>query len=174
MKKGVINITNKIITVDAIANMFLKHKPSALAYVKGSEKYPDIEGRVYFYGTTAGVVIVTSLSGLPGPDQPCYRAILGMHIHEGTKCSGNSSDPFADAKGHFNPYGCEHPQHAGDLPPVFSSGGRAWSAVLLNKFSINDILGKTVIIHSMPDDFKSQPSGNSGEKIACGVIVKET
>ena len=45
-------------------------------------------------------------------------------------------------------------------------------SVLLNKFSINEIIGKTVIIHDMPDDFTTQPSGNSGTKIACGVIQK--
>ena len=42
--------------------------------------------------------------------------------------------------------------------------------VLTDKFKIEDIIGKTVIIHDMPDDFKTQPSGNSGKKIACGII----
>ena len=45
-------------------------------------------------------------------------------------------------------------------------------SVLVNKFNIEDILGKVVIIHDMPDDFTTQPSGNSGTKIACGKIVK--
>ena len=44
-------------------------------------------------------------------------------------------------------------------------------SVLINKFKIRDILGKVIIIHDMPDDFTSQPSGNSGKKIACGKIV---
>ena len=45
-------------------------------------------------------------------------------------------------------------------------------SVLINKFKIQDIIGKVVIIHDMPDDFNSQPSGNSGTKIACGKIEK--
>ncbi len=60
----------------------------------------------------------------------------------------------------------------GDLPPLIENNGYAYMSVLLNKFSINEIIGKTVIIHDMPDDFTTQPSGNSGTKIACGVIQK--
>ena len=43
-------------------------------------------------------------------------------------------------------------------------------SVLINKFKIKDIIGKVIIIHDMPDDFTTQPSGNSGTKIACGII----
>ena len=93
-----------------------------------------------------------------------------MHIHEGAECYGNNHDPFADAGMHYNPYDCAHPYHAGDLPPLFSAHGIAWEAVLTDRFTVEEIIDRTVIIHAMPDDFKSQPSGNSGEKIACGVI----
>ena len=94
-----------------------------------------------------------------------------MHIHEGESCSGNENDPFADAGAHYNPGDCPHPQHAGDLPPLFASGGSAWNAVLLNRFGIDEVIGKTIIIHQKYDDFESQPSGDSGLKIACGVIA---
>jgi Cu-Zn family superoxide dismutase len=49
---------------------------------------------------------------------------------------------------------------------------RAYLSVLTDRFNVSDIIGRTVIIHNMPDDFTSQPSGNAGEKIACGVIKK--
>lgn len=63
-----------------------------------------------------------------------------------------------------------HPSHAGDLPPLLGNNGYAWSAFLTKRFTIEEILGKSVVIHAMRDDFTSQPSGNSGEKIGCGVI----
>lgn len=63
--------------------------------------------------------------------------------------------------------------HAGDLPPLLSNArGKAFGAVLCDGFTLNEILGKSVIIHRAPDDFTSQPAGNAGERIACGTIVK--
>lgn len=81
-------------------------------------------------------------------------------------------DPFADAMSHYNPNDCEHPHHAGDLPPLFGNDGFALLLFLTSRFSVDEIIGKTVIIHDQPDDFTTQPSGNSGTKIACGVIGK--
>ena len=74
------------------------------------------------------------------------------------------------SKTHYNPNNCLHPYHAGDLPPLLENQGYAYMRVLVDKFKISDIIGKTVIIHDSPDDFNTQPSGNSGKKIACGVI----
>ncbi len=89
----------------------------------------------------------------------------------GTSCTGNNEDEFADAKMHFNPSKCPHPFHIGDLPPLIENNGYAYMSVLINKFKIKDIIGKVLIIHDMPDDFFTQPSGNSGTKIACGILV---
>lgn len=89
----------------------------------------------------------------------------------GTSCTGNQEDEFADAKTHFNPTQCPHPLHSGDLPPLLENNGYAYMSVLVNKFRLSDIIGKVIIIHDMPDDFTTQPSGNSGTKIACGKIV---
>lgn len=111
---------------------------------------------------------------LPYRNGYCQYPVLGLHIHQGRSCSGNREDPFADAGSHYNPHDCPHPNHAGDLPPVFVNEGMAWSAVILTKFTIKEILGRVVILHSMPDDFHSQPSGNSGEKIACGIIRRNS
>ena len=90
----------------------------------------------------------------------------------GTSCTGNSEDEFANAKAHYNPTKCPHPYHSGDLPPLIENNGDCYMCVLINKFKIKDIIGKVVIIHDMPDDFTTQPSGNSGKKIACGKIEK--
>lgn len=100
----------------------------------------------------------------------CESRIFGFHIHEGGCCRGNESDPFADTLSHYNPQGCEHPAHAGDLPPLFGNRGCAFSAFLTDRFTVEEIIGRTVVIHDMPDDFTTQPSGDSGSKIGCGVI----
>ena len=102
----------------------------------------------------------------------CGQRIFGFHIHEGTRCSGTSVDHFADAGSHYNPSNCPHPMHAGDLPPLFVNNGRAWFATITPQFTVSDVIGHTVIVHSDPDDFHTRPSGNSGEKIACGMIKR--
>ena len=69
-------------------------------------------------------------------------------------------------------YECRHPYHTEDMPPLFGSQGYAFSIFLSGRFSVCEIIGRTVIIHLNPDDFHTQPSGNSGAKIACGMIEK--
>ncbi len=149
---------------------FFSRHPKAVAYVSGSSEYSLIKGIVRFYNSAYGVFVIAQISGLPIGNM-CASPIFGFHIHEGASCSGNADDPFADTLTHYNPKGCPHPYHAGDLPPLFSANGYAYSAVLTNRFTIDEIVGKTIVIHSSPDDFTSQPSGNAGEKIACGVIT---
>lgn len=95
---------------------------------------------------------------------------FGFHIHTGSSCSGTADDEFKNALGHYNPNNCSHPHHAGDLSPIFENNGYAYSSFLTNRFNIKDIIGKVVILHEMPDDFSSNPSGDSGTKIACGKI----
>ena len=147
-------------------------RPEAVANISGSTAYPSIRGRVYFYQTPLGVIVVALVSGLPAGRGRCDDRIFAMHIHSGGSCTGTPDDPFAFAEGHYNPGSCPHPYHAGDLPPLFGNRGLAWSDFLTNRFRVSDVIGKTVIIHGSPDDFTSQPAGNSGEKIACGVIVR--
>ena len=148
----------------------LRRPPQAVANIKGSPIYPNIEGRVSFYTVKSGVIVVSVISDLPYGEGECGGYVLGFHIHSGTSCTGDDTDYFKNAMTHYNPKNCNHPYHAGDMPPLFSAGGRAFSAFLTDRFTVKEIIGKTVIIHSMPDDFTTQPSGNSGEKIACGVI----
>ena len=162
------NINSKI--MPEIAQLILNTPPAAIAQIRGSAEYPDIVGNTAFYPGDEGVLVVTAVTGLPEPKSKCDGTVHAMHIHSGSDCSGNASDPFANAGEHYNPENCPHPQHAGDLPPIFANNGSAWNAVLTDRFDIEDILGKTVIIHASYDDFMTQPSGNSGAKIACGVI----
>ena len=147
-----------------------KRRANAVAFINGSPDYPRIKGRLLFYETTKGIIIRTEITGLPKGKNQCDSPIFAFHIHGGNECSGNEKDPFANAKTHYNPENCPHPYHAGDLPPLFGADGVAFSAFLTDRFTLGEILDKTVIIHSKPDDFTTQPSGNSGEKIACGVI----
>lgn len=148
----------------------LRRRPHAAAIISGSDKYPAIHGRVLFYQLHGGVIVYAEITGLPAPEKPCTSPIFAFHIHSGAHCAGNIEDAFADAGTHYNPCDCPHPYHAGDLPPLFSANGNALSMCLSDRFTAAEIIGKTVIIHSSPDDFTSQPSGNAGEKIACGVI----
>ena len=148
----------------------LRCRPQAAAQIAGSGDYPAVAGKVRFYQTRAGVVVWAEVCGLPRSEAPCQERIFGFHIHKGTNCGGSMDDPFADAMSHYDPGGCEHPYHAGDLPPLFGNDGYALSLFLTNRFSIKEAVGRTIILHSKPDDFTTQPSGNSGTKIACGVI----
>jgi Cu-Zn family superoxide dismutase len=149
----------------------LNTAPRAIAIVRGSSSYPDIYGEVRFYQTVYGTFVVTEFTGLPTGTSDCSNPVFGFHIHNGSQCTGNFADPFADTLTHYNPYNCNHPYHAGDLPPLFSANGYAFSTFLTTRFSASEIIGRTVVLHSMPDDFTSQPAGNSGAKIACGMIV---
>lgn len=144
----------------------------AKALVKGSKDYPALNGNVIFKQMKTGVLVTAEVFGLPDNSGKCGGGVFGFHIHEGTSCSGNDKDPFADAKAHFNPNDCPHPYHAGDLPPLFGNSGYAYMSVFTNRFNLEDIIGRVIIIHSKPDDFTTQPSGNSGTKIACGKIMK--
>lgn len=148
----------------------ITQRPNAIARISGSPDYPELDGMVKFYETDVGIVVISLVSGLPVSDNNCRQPIFAFHIHEGGTCTGNKSDYFADALTHYNPNSCPHPYHAGDMPPLFSANGLAFSAFLTDRFTVDEIIGKTVIIHDSPDDFTTQPSGNSGTKIACGVI----
>jgi Cu-Zn family superoxide dismutase len=102
----------------------------------------------------------------------------GLHIHEKGDCS--SGDGMS-AGGHFNPHGKPHGnpnssnRHAGDLPSLKANKqGRANVQVEVDMISVtagrDSIVGRAVIVHADPDDFKTQPTGNAGARLACGVI----
>ena len=135
----------------------------AIAIVKGGRNARYVYGQVTFTQTPSGVLIIADIHGLPQTG----NGFFGFHIHEGSSCTGEG---FVDSGSHFNPGGAAHPKHAGDLPPLMLCGTFAYSQVLTDRFKLADVIGRTVIIHDRPDDFTTQPAGNAGTKIACGVI----
>jgi len=129
-----------------------------------------VKGFVSFEKTGKGVRVVADLNGLaPGPH--------GFHIHEYGDCS---SPDAGSAGGHFNPTGMPHAapnvdkRHEGDLGNVEADkSGHARLEITDKKLTLegpNSIIGRAVVVHAQADDFKSQPAGNSGARIACGVI----
>ena len=154
-----------------LLQFLLTSQPGARAAVRGSKEYPSIWGTVLFYSVTGGVLVVYQVFGLPAGNGPCKNPVFGFHIHENGNCTGNDQDPFAAVGTHYNPANCIHPFHAGDLPPLFGNQGYAFGAVFTDRFNIQEVLGRAVVIHSDPDDFTTQPAGNAGKKIACGKIV---
>ncbi len=131
------------------------------------------KGTVTFTQRGDKVAVAAKLIGLtPGSH--------GFHIHEKGDCS--SGDGMS-AGGHFNPFGKPHANpsaadhHAGDMPMVVAdASGNASLDATLDVTTIGsgagDIVGKAVIVHKDPDDFTTQPTGNSGARVACGVIRK--
>lgn len=101
--------------------------------------------------------------------------VHGIHIH----AVGSCAPTFAAAGSHHNPLGAPHGNHAGDLPMLVVNGagqGRlnatTESATLsAGPISVFDLDGSALVVHADPDDFVTQPTGNSGARVACGVIV---
>lgn len=131
------------------------------------------QGTIYFSRATDGVRLDGEITGLkPGRH--------GFHIHERGDCSAPDA---ASAGGHFNPTGMPHAapyevkRHMGDLGNIVAdaSGIAKFSQVdhAAKLEGPNSIIGHAVIIHADPDDFKTQPAGNAGKRVACGVIVKQ-
>lgn len=149
----------------------------AAAQITGGVEYPQICGTLKLYqsnpqGTVVqdnqlnrGTLVEIAVCGLPTDFE--NMGVFALHIHEGGACTGRD---FADSGSHFNPGGAQHPYHAGDLPPLFAYQGRAFMLVQTERFNPEEVIGRTVIIHRGVDDFTTQPAGNSGLKMACGVI----
>lgn len=149
---------------EVIIMSFFTTRPDGIAILKGGKETPKVHGEVRFYQGQTGVLVVAKVSNLPKGNGTGF---FGFHIHEGGSCQG---EQFAETGGHYSPAPAPHPMHAGDLPPLLSVNGQAYLAVQTDRFRVEEILGRTVVIHSKPDDFTSQPAGNAGTKIACGVI----
>lgn len=131
-------------------------------------------GVVRFVQTGGKVHVAGEVRGL----KP--NAEHGFHVHEKGDCA---SPDGTSAGGHFNPTGAAHgnhdvgPHHAGDLPPLKADAqGIARfsfeSSTITVGSGATDVLGKGLIVHRDPDDFKTQPTGNSGARVACAVITR--
>jgi Cu-Zn family superoxide dismutase len=155
----------------AACQMLPRGGPSASATLDPT-KGNNASGSATFRQTGDAVRVVADVQGLnPGQQH-------GFHIHEAGDCS--SGDGMS-AKGHFNPQGAPHgdplsgAHHAGDLPALRAdSNGRAHVDVTLSGLTVaagpNSVVGRGLIVHAQPDDYRTQPTGNSGARIACGVI----
>lgn len=149
---------------DVFADLLRFRSPDAVAWVRGGAAYPQISGLVKFYSTPyGGILVEAEVFNLPKGSR-----FYALHIHE----NGDCSDQFSHVDGHYNPTGSDHPFHEGDLLPLLGNEGYAWLSFYDKRFTIPGIMERAVIIHQMPDDFTSQPSGNPGMMIACGVIRK--
>ena len=161
------DVTPGMIFTDILRN----GSPEAIAWIRGNGENPQLSGIVKFYQTPySGVLIEAEIFGMPNIATQFSSDFYAMHIHEFGDCSGS----YSKTGNHFNPAGTLHPMHAGDLIPLLGNQGYAWTAFYDKRFTIDSIIGKSVIIHSKRDDFTTQPSGDSGEKIGCGVIRKES
>jgi len=137
----------------------------AVAYVFGGSLAPNITGIVRFSDVEDGFIkIDVNINGIKD-------GVYGFHIHEKGVCQeGNIEEPFAATGPHYNPTDMPHGFHSGDLPVLIPSSGRARMVFYTTKFCVNDVVGRSVLIHQDTDDYRTQPSGNSGMKIACGII----
>ncbi len=142
----------------------------ATAHIRGGGKYPELNGTAYFRQTKAGVLVTVRVTGLP-QNMMCNGGIFALHIHAGDSCTGTVEDEFSNADSHYNPQECLHPYHAGDLPPLIGNNGFAYMSVLTNRFTVDEVISRVIIIHADKDDFTTQPSGNAGPKIGCGKII---
>lgn len=158
-----------------IYQMFQEVSQKSIVYanIQGTKKYPDIKGTLAFYESINGYWVAIHVEGLPVMNEKCLSPFFGCHIHEGNKCSGNEEDLLADTLGHYDPTNCPHPMHLGDLLPLYSRDGKVDMYYLISGIDVKEFVGHTLVIHAHRDDLTSQPSGDSGEKIACGVIVME-
>lgn len=119
-----------------------------------------------------GVLINAQVRGLPA------NQWLAFHIHEKGTC--DPKDEFKSAGGHYNPtdaahgYGADKGPHAGDLPNQYVGADGTLRAEVFNHLVTldgkNPITGKALMIHGGKDDYKSQPTGDAGNRLACAVI----
>jgi Cu-Zn family superoxide dismutase len=150
-------------------------KTTAFAKILGGNLAPGLYGNIFFDDVVGGTEVYLEVWGLP-PYEPAKNnkqpiGPFGFHIHEIGICEIKDPDnPFESAGEHYNPSNQPHGNHAGDFPVIFSNEGYARMSFFTDKFKPRDIIGKSVIIHQNPDDYRTQPAGNAGKRMACGVI----
>lgn len=165
----------RIRNVNFFNNMVVSRQPFARAEMIGGPLAPRINGTVSFYPAHNGTLVVSEIYNLPqmvpGTANTPPIGPFGFHIHEGNTCEvGNPEDPFKPAMDHYNPTGMPHPAHAGDMPVLFANNGYAFMMFFTDRFTPQQVLNRAVIIHQNPDDYRSQPAGNAGKRLACGLI----
>ena len=148
--------------------------PAASAHATLSGKSGStVTGELQFTASTEGVSIAGEVAGL------APNSLHGFHVHETGDCSATDAKSVGE---HFNPEHAQHgaptatARHLGDMPNVQADAmghvtvGATIAGATLRDGGPHDLVGKAVIVHAKQDDYSTQPSGNSGDRIACGVI----
>jgi Cu-Zn family superoxide dismutase len=146
------------------------HGPTKAIAVLSSASGSNVKGTVTFTKVAGGVKVVAHVTGLTPGDH-------GFHIHQFGDCSAPDA---TSAGGHFNPHNTPHgapdaeARHAGDFGNLTANAdGHAHYErldTLIKLTGPESIIGHGLIVHADPDDLKSQPTGNAGGRVACGVI----
>jgi Cu-Zn family superoxide dismutase len=151
---------------------------TAQAVLQPAKDTPGFSGRVTFTRAGDQVRVVADVAGVTPPGNH------GFHLHENGKCERDATGAgkdFTTAGGHFNPAGAAHAcpdaaaHHAGDLGNiVINADGTGHLDVTTSALSLSgpsSVIGRAVILHAAPDDCTTQPTGNAGGRLACGVIA---
>ena len=144
--------------------------PYSIAYIKGNTDNKELKGTIEFFPWSTGSIIKIEIIGLPNINKNNF---FGFHIHENGECKETIEKPsFESAGGHLNLEQDKHPEHVGDLPLIYSNNGYSFMLYYTNRFTPEQVVGRSVIVHEMADDLKTDPAGNSGKRIACGTIIR--
>jgi superoxide dismutase, Cu-Zn family len=144
---------------------------AAVATAEMQNRDGQVVGQVQLQETAHGLIVKSEFTALP-------EGVLGFHIHAVGECE----PPFQSAGGHFNPeghqHGMENPQgmHAGDLPNIHvPASGELTVENFVMGLTLDDVLdedGASMMVHAGPDDYATDPAGDAGDRIACGVIER--
>ncbi len=148
-----------------VADFTTSDHTKAVAVLISAEGH-DVSGVITLEETDEGVRVSGNVEGLEG-------SAHGFHIHEYGDCSAGD---FTSAGGHYNP--ADHPhagpdadeRHMGDMGNLTVNNGRASVDYIDKVIDINDVIGRAVMVHAGEDDLQTQPTGDAGGRIACGVI----
>lgn len=164
----------RVATTDARDDAYYEGVSSVLAAAGVRDAKDVAVGYASFRETRFGVLVDLKVTGLP-------RGAHGVHVHAIGRCEPPA---FTSAGAHLNPNAAQHGlknergPHAGDLPNLVVGDDGKGSLSYVNPYlslqpgASNSLrLGTTLVIHAGPDDERTDPAGNSGERIACGVIV---
>jgi superoxide dismutase, Cu-Zn family len=169
--KKTLGVMGLLLLLAGCAAMSQTEGPKATATLRPASG-SQVHGEVTF--TQIGPNRVRAVGEVAGHD----TGLKGFHIHEKGDCSAPDA---MSAGGHFNPGNVRHGSspttgHAGDMGNIrFNDSGKAvidmvFEGLTVSADATNGIIGRAVIVHMQPDDLKTDPTGNAGERAACGVI----
>ena len=147
--------------------------PSAIA-VLSSTQNSSVHGVVTLIRSGGVAEVNVNLAGF----KP--NTVHGLHIHDSGDCTARDGN---SAGGHFNPASTQHggasgsPRHSGDLGNITAdANGEVYETFKVSDIAFgtgpDSIVGRGIVVHADKDDLKSQPAGNSGSRVACGMIVR--